>query len=478
MIQKSPYILGIDVGTQSVKTGLLEADTGALGFMASRPYPSDAEQPPDAIWSAVLECAAETVSLCGNPRAVAAVGLSGQMHGTALYDAADKVIGNIINWQDERCNRPVAKFDGRTTIKRMLEIIPDDLADDLGIDRMASGFLGATLFNIKELDPDLFSRVRRVLTPTDFVRRNLCGGGAFATDPTNAFGTGVFNTRENRWHSEVLERLGLPIELFPEVFPTDHVIGHVSDFTARRTGLPNGIPVVVGGGDNQMAMLGAGAFDSNGPLCVNIGTSSQICAVIDEYKKIPGIDTRSFFNGNFALVYAGLTGGRCYTWLKNMLFADLAAVQASPMQGRDMFAVMDELAARVTPGAAGLRFEPLLRGTRRDPARRAAFTGIGMNNFTLGHRARAVMEGVVAELSGAFAAMNHAGAAFIAGAGNGLVRSPLWQRITADAFGLTLKVADFENAVYGAALTAAKGIGLMDFEDAKINYANTIEPDR
>jgi len=179
------------------------------------------------------------------------------------------------------------------------------------------------------------------------VRRNLCGGGAFATDPTNAFGAGVFNTRENRWHAEVLERLGLPISLFPEVFPTDHVIGHVSDFTARRAGLPNGIPVVVGGGDNQMAMLGAGAFDSSGPLCVNIGTAARFARLSTHTKRYPAWTRAVFFNGKFALVYAGLTGGRCYTWLKNMLFADLAAVQATPMQGRDVFAVMDEHAARV-----------------------------------------------------------------------------------------------------------------------------------
>ena len=159
-----------------------------------------------------------------------------------------------------------------------------------------------------------------------------------------------------------------------------------------------------------------------------------------------------------------------------MLLADLVSLQVSSMPVKDLFGVMDGLAAKISPGCDGLCFEPMLRGTRRDPARRGAFTGISEKNFSLGHRARAVLEGVVRELSEAFHLMKLTGRGDLAGAGNGLVRSALWRQITSDVFGMTLKVTDFENAVYGAALVAAHGLGLQDLTDSKIQYAHEAIP--
>lgn len=471
------YVLGIDLGTQSVKTGLLDVKTGELRHMASRGYSGGALQSPGELWNATLESVSETVEQGGGDTgAIAALGLSGQMHGTVLFGAGDDIIGEIINWQDERCNLPLDRYGGRTTIDHMLEMIPGPHQEDLGIDRMASGFQGATLFHIKENQPDLFARIHHVLTPTDFIRRQLVGGGDYTTDPTNAFGTGVYNTRENCWHQAVFETLGLDPDIFPGVIPTDTVAGEVCAFVARRTGLRRGTPVAVGGGDNQMAMIGCGALHPGGPVCINIGTSSQICAVSADWRRIPGIDTRSFVGGSFALVYAGLTGGKSYTWLRNMLLADLASVHATTMQASDLFKHMDSLAEKAPPGCAGLRFEPTLRGTRRDPSARGAFTGVSEKNFFLGFRARAVMEGVVNELRQAYDAMGVQGASGLVGVGNGLVRSRLWRQIAAAAFGSPLHVTDFENAVCGAALVAAQAVGLCRIPDVPIQYAYMDQP--
>ena len=470
------YVLGIDLGTQSVKTGILDTDNGVLECNASRKYHGGALQQVGELWNATLDAVTETMEQ-SRGAAVQAVGLSGQMHGAVLYGGDRKSLGDIVNWQDERCNATMEKYGGRTTIDRMLELIPADAQADLGIDRMASGFQAATLFHIRENEPELFGVLTHVLSPTDFLRRRLTGGGDFVTDPTNAFGTGVFDTRRGRWHEDVIRALELPMEIFPEIRDTTDVAGHISPFTAKSTGLKAGTPVIVGGGDNQMAMLGAGALTPDGPICVNIGTSSQVCVVADEYRKIDGIDCRSFFNGRFALVYAGLAGGKSYTWLRNNILGDLASVQATTMRIKDLFEAMDERAGDAPPGCDGLRFEPFLRGTRKNPELRASFTGIGMKNFTMGHRARAVMEGVVNELVTAMESMDASPDPPLAGAGNGLVRSELWRKITAGAFGRTMLVTDFENAVCGAALAAAHGTGIMDMAHAIIDYTYTVHPD-
>jgi xylulokinase len=470
-------VLGIDIGTQSVKTGLLDVDSGELRHMAVRPYSGGALQPPGELWNAALEAMAETMHKNeAGSGAIAAAGICGQMHGTVLIGAGGEAMGDVINWQDERCNRHAPEFQGLCAIERMEQLIPADIAEDLGVDRMASGFQAATLFHIMHTNPDLFRTVHHALTPTDYIRRQLLGGGDFVTDPTNAFGTGVFDVRRNCWSEEAMNALGLPPALFPEVRPTDSTAGEVCAFVARRTGLMQGTPVCVGGGDNQMAMIGCGASQPGGPACISIGTSSQICALTPSYARTEGIDTRSFPGGCYALVYAGLAGGKCYTWLRNMLLADLAAVRATTMQASELFKHLDSLAAIAPSGCDGLRFEPTLRGTRRNPALRGAFTGISEKNFFIGFRARAVMEGVARELRKAFDAMDIATVSGLAGAGNGLVRSQLWREITARCFGAPVRVTDFENAVFGAAAVAAQAVGLRKFKDIPVQFAFEANP--
>ena len=469
------YIIGIDVGTQSVKAGLVSLSDMELGRVTSRDYPSGALQSADVICESACAALRELTEYAGGGN-VEGIGLSGQMHGTVLFDSTDRLIGPIINWQDERANARSDRFGGKTTVERMTELIGPDIFPDLGIDVMASGFLGATLFHLMEFEPETFGNVAHAILPTDFVRRHITDGGPYVTDVTNAFSAGVFNTRESVWHDECIRRLGLPRGIFPEVRQPGDIAGEVGPRAAQLTGMRAGTPVAVGGGDNQMAMIGSGVFAPDSPLLINIGTSGQVCAVTPNYVKIPGVDTRSFIRGRFALVGAGITGGICYTWLRNLILDDARLIGARPESGGKLFAALDRLADAVPFGCDGLKFEPFLRGTRREPSKRAAFTGIGHHNFTLGHRARAVMEGVVAELLDFYNQFEGVSATRLAGAGNGLVKSDIWRRITARMFGMTLQVMDFENAVYGAALVAAEGLNLARIEDGRFEFVKTHEP--
>jgi len=468
------YILGIDVGTQSVKAGLVGLENMRLERTASREYPGGALQDAALMWEKTCEAVSELTGSAGG--SIEGVGLSGQMHGTVLFEADGSVIGSVINWQDERCNTPEEAFGGATAVDRMMAIIAPGDFEELGVDVMASGFLGATLFHIKNTEPDLFARIARTLLPTDFIRRMLLDEtGEYATDPTNAFSTGIFDTRNGCWHEKVIDALGLPREILPTVRPTEKVAGLVGHRAAEATGLAEGTPVVHGGGDNQMAAVGSGVFSQDSPIVINIGTSGQVCAAVGEYFKVPGVDTRSFVRDQFLLVGAGLTGGMAFTWLRDSLMGDLAALGVEYGDRDGLFGLLDSLADAVPPGCDGLEFAPYLRGTRRDPALRASFSGISMDNFSPGHRARAVLEGVVNELAGFYEKFTGVAAEKIVGAGNGLVKSDLWRRITARRFGMPLYVTNFENAVYGAALVAAEGLGAAKLEDGVFDYAFVCE---
>ncbi len=466
------FILGIDLGTQSVKAGLVDLDTMVLVEVAARNYDSEPLQDAAILYAATCGAIKELTVKHGND--IAGVGFSGQMHGTVMLDADGDAIAPVINWQDNRCNLPHATFGGKTAIEKMTALITPDQFSTLGIDRMASGFMSATLFHTRHCDPDLFMRIDRVLFPGDYIRFMLAGKTGYFTDVTNGFGSGVMDTAKSVWHYDVIDNLGLDNSLFPEIRDTKEICGKISPEAAALTGLRAGTPLTTGGGDNQMAMIGSGVFDTDGTVLLNIGTGSQVSMVVSDYSKKPGIDTRSFINGKFALSGPTLAGGMCYTWLRNQIAADIAAVTGATPDRASMFAALDRLAMAVPAGCEGLAFEPYLRGTRREPSRHAAFTGISMDNYSLGHRARAVMEGVVAELAGFYRQFGYTTAKRIVGAGNGLVNSEIWCRIAADAFGMPVSVMDSESATYGAAITAAEGLGLATIAGARFEYIRTV----
>jgi xylulokinase len=463
------YTLGIDIGTSGVKAGLLNLNTMKLEYIAMRTYDSANLQETEVIWEKTVEVIRESSNNLGNA-VIKSIGLSGQMHGIVLYDSFGKVIGPLINWQDGRCNEPLKKYNDKNTLEIMMEILGGKDFEDLGIDVMASGFFGATLFHIKDNEPELFNSIKHAVLPADFIREKMLCTKYYSTDQTNAFSTGLFNTRLNKWHSEFIEKLGLPVKLFPEVRNTSDIAGYLPEKTAEILSLQKGIPVVFGGGDNQMSILGSGLLKEGSPLLINIGTGAQISKVISEYTKYSGVDTRSYFEGLFALVGAGVGGGRNYEWLKEEIFITDGT--------KITYKEMDKLASEVEPGAEGLNFR---MKSRRNINQTTGFYGNMEVIHSIGHKARAVMEGVLTglyQLSPAL--LKEDKNKFLVGAGKGLQKSKVWSQIAADFFGKSLKLTDFENAVWGAAVMAAKGSGAIDnLENAvsKIEYRQEILPD-
>ncbi len=457
------YVLGIDLGTSGVKAGLVNLATLKLECVSVRSYADDAEQDPEILWGKTVEATQEAVNLLGRRGTVRAIGLSGQMHGAVLYDAVGKPIGPLINWKDQ-------KWSSKAIIQKMRLAMGDRAYDELGTD-MSSGYSGAILFGIKKNDPNLFQRIAHFVLPTDFLRGKLLRNDSYATDPTNAFGTGLFNTRLNLWHAELIRKFQLPFNIFPEVHPTSQKAGPISDQVADLVGLERKIPIIYGGGDNQMSMLGSGLAAPDSPILINIGTAAQISKVVSMFERYPGLDTRNYFQGFYAIVGTSLAGGGCYQWLRE---------QIKQAEGADIdYSKMDELAAKVPPGAEGLVF--CTGPNRQKTKRRRGFYGNTARLNSISHRAKAVMEGVLMDLYDSYEILrNDDRCDFFIGGGKGLQKSRAWSQIAADLFGKPVRITGFENAVFGAALMAAYSLGSIEnLEESThaIGYADEMAPD-
>lgn len=456
--------LGADLGTTSITAVIV--DTGSGQVVAHEVVENDAEVTSagdrakgrsewdiEKMARTGLGAMASVVKRAGKPD-VAAGGVTGQQHGMVLLDVNSQPVGPFIGWQDARCQEPLE--DGRSTIDQMLELGGDGFAHSGCVP--ATGYMASTLFWL----------ARRGLVPAgavacfaaDYFVSRLCGNPPVA-DPTNAAGAGVYHVAEGRWNTELIRALGLQESQFPPVRPSCQVAGELSTEASRISGLPQELPVAVGCGDNQASFAGSVADHADSVL-VNIGTGGQISAFVEEPMRGPNLDLRPFLQNGFLVVGAGLCGGRSYRALRDFI----------GRVGHDVFGLTDmpalydrltDLAEAVPPGADGLRCEPIFAGTRRDPERRARWEGMSKTNFTPGHMARALLEGLTEQfelLYGDMLDIGVADRATLVGSGNGIRKNRLLREILAQHFDLPLNIARHtEEAAVGAALTAAVAVG-------------------
>ena len=430
-------MLGIDVGTTGIKAGLFNVNDRQLEYSVSNNYTKslpDPEYDADELWNNTLNAIEQVISKLGQNRELCSIGITGQMHGAALYDSEGRIINRLINWQDQkRCDERM--------IEKINSFIDADAARSTGT-KMACGYTGVILLWIKQHEPGKFQQIRHFGLFTDFIRSKLLGWNDYATDPTNAFGTGLFNTRLNRWHDELIEKLELPRSIFPQVHLSGEVAGTLSDELANLMHVKKGTLIVYGGGDNQTSMLGSGLISPDSPTLINIGTAAQVSKVSSFFQKFPGVDTRPFFEDNFALVGISLGGGGHYQHLRNELAID--------------YSTLDDLAAPVPAGAGGLYY--CTGPSRTNLNRKDGFFGNLQHQNDPGYKARAVMEGVLMDLYESLVLIEQVSPQKdLIGAGKALQTSRIWPQIAADLFDKKIRTTKNENALLGAALLAGKG---------------------
>ncbi|WP_054304129.1 xylulokinase [Gemmobacter sp. LW-1] len=436
--------IGLDLGTSGLKGVVIDENQGVVAeatasLAVSRPAEGQSEQSP-ADWIAAAETVMDGLARRTSLAAVKGLGLSGQMHGATLLDAADEVLRPCILWNDTRAHAEAAVLDGDPMFRRITGNI------------VFPGFTAPKLDWLRLHEPQLWQRVARVLLPKDYLRLWLTG--EHVAEMSDAAGTSWFDTGARDWSDDLLAATGLSRAQMPRLVEGAEVSGVLRAELARRWGLPEGVVVAGGGGDNAASGVGVGVVRA-GDAFVSLGTSGVLFAANDGYQPAPETAVHTFCH---ALPQ---------TW--HQMGVILAATDALNWYGRfvdrDAAALTSELGAVQAPGKT--LFLPYLGGERtplNDAAVRGAFIGLEhATDRTAG--TRAVLEGVTfafRDCRDALAATGTRLERLIAVGGGS--RSAYWLQAIATALGVPVllpEAGDFGGA-FGAArlaLMAATGAG-------------------
>jgi xylulokinase len=467
------YLIGLDIGTSGAKAIVADAAGRVLAaatgeYPLSQPRPLWSEQDPADWWRGAREAVRAALAASGvDAGQVVAVGLTGQMHGATFLDAADRVIRPAILWNDQRTAAACAEITERVGAERLIAITGNPAL---------TGFQAPKIVWLRHEEPEAYARVARVLLPKDYIRLLLTGD--YAADASDAAGTLLLDLRSRDYSQELLDALAIPRAWLPRVFEGPEVTGRLRPEAAAELGLPAGLPVVAGGGDNAAAAVGTGVVRA-GVVSSSIGTSGVLFAHSDGPALDPAGRLHGFCHavpGAYHLMAVTLSAGGALQWLRNTLRA------IAPDLGYDRLVA---LAQATPPGAEGLLFAPYLTGERTphlDPLARGAWVGL-TSRHGVGHMTRAVMEGVVFALRDGLEIMRGLGvpAGEIRATGGG-GKHPMWLQLQADIYGAPVQtLAAEEGPAYGAALLAGVGAGVFaDVGEAVarcVRVAGVTEPD-
>ena len=450
------YLLGIDVSTTATKALLVDAAGHVVAVAATEypydtPYPLWSEQDPALWWdAAILSIRRVLADAQIDPAAIAAVGLTGQMHGLVLLNAAGEVLRPAILWNDQRTGAQCDEIRARLGKDELVRITGNDAL---------TGFTAPKILWVREHEPEIFAQARAFLLPKDYLRYMLTG--ELATDRADGAGTLLIDLQRRDWSETMLKALDLPAGFVPKSVEGTEITGTITAAAAEATGLRVGTPVVGGGGDQAAGAVGVGAV-SEGIVSLALGTSGVVFATANRPFYEPAGRLHAFCHsvpGRWHLMGVMLSAAGSLRWYRDTLAPGAA------------YDTMIAPTAEIAPGSEGLIFLPYLTGERTphpDPLARGAFVGLTVRH-TQPHLTRAVLEGVAFGLRDSFELMKGVGLSAIhqVRVSGGGARSPIWRQILADVLGTELvTVNTTEGAAYGAALLAGVGAGVWADVDA------------
>jgi xylulokinase len=434
--------LGIDVGTQSVKALLYDADTRRVIDIRSATLQlisaADGTREQLADWWLVAlgQC------LVGFERehrsGIRAIGVSGQQHGFVPVAADGTVLAPVKLWCDTatsaECAGIVHDFGGH-----------DRCIGEVG-NAILPGYTAPKVRWLKNHRPEDYARLATILLPHDYLNFYLTGERVMEFG--DASGTGMLDIRRRNWHAGMLAAVDPDRELsktLPPLAEPGTVIGQLRTDVAARLGLPAGIPVATGGGDNMMAAIGTGSV-STGRMTVSLGTSGTLFTSTD----VPVVDPR----GALA-AFCSSSGG----WLP--LLCTMNCTVATELTRRlfemDVDA-LDHTVSTVPPGARGVMTLPFFNGERTPnlPRGKGCLLGLDERNYSHENLLRSAMESAVYGLRVGLDAFREQGCAVdtlrLTGGGAG---SASWRQMVADIFNVPVRVQTVdEGAALGAALQA------------------------
>ena len=455
------YLFAFDIGTTGVKAGLFSPAGKLLGttyreYAVQYPGPHRVEQSIEEMWVAQCQVSQELIhKLEINPEEIAAVGVSSQRATFVPLDKSENPLTDFIGWQDKRSIEQCEEMVQQVGSERYYQIA--------GIPIEPTAAVSKILW-LKENEHEIFNNTHTFASTQNVHLRQLGVRNAPCDLPDAAY-LGLLDVNQLAWSTELLELLDIPVEKMPTLAPSGQLVGEISPRAADATGLAAGIPVVTAGGDLQCAGLGLGVV-SPGMVSVGIGTGGGVLIYLDKPLRHPEQSLNCLPHavpGAWEMEGICLASGAAYKWYRDVL-GEIEKTTAQKM-GVDPYEILNEQAAQADPGANGLIMMPSLIGAGAPnwyPKARGAIFGLTLatNKQDL---TRAVLEGICLEIRWMIEAAQNSGTSIeeirIWG---GAAKSPVWNQIAADIYGLpAVKTSIPDAGLAGAAICAGIGVDIF-----------------
>jgi xylulokinase len=455
------YLLGIDIGTSGTKTVLFDTAGNSIAnctveYPLYQPKIGWAEQEPEDWWNAVCESSRKVMEKSGvNPADISGIGLSGQMHGLVLLDKNDNVLRRSIIWCDQRTYKECAEITEKVGAKRLIEITANPAL---------TGFTASKILWVRNNEPEIYSRIRRILLPKDYIRFMLTG--EYATEVSDASGMQLLDIANRCWSDEVLEKLDIKKEWLGKMYESCENTGVVTENASKMTGLAAGTIVAGGAGDQAAGAVGNGIV-KEGIISSTIGTSGVVFAHMDKIEIDMLGRVHTFCHavpGAWHVMGVTQGAGLSLKWFRDNFCIE--EMRTADLMGIDPYVLMDKEAAKIPAGSEGVIYLPYLMGERTphlDPDAKGVFFGLSAAH-NKGHMIRAVLEGVVYSLRDCMEIIRGMGikASQVRASGGG-GRSPIWRQMQADMFRTDIcTINSSEGPALGVAILAGVASGVYE----------------
>ena len=468
-----PLLLGIDVGTSSIKAVLID-ERGNIHAVGQAEYPLHhirpawVEQDPEDWWNGTCKAIKEALSLVphGADR-VLAMAVSCQAPVLLALDRSGQHLRPAMIWMDRRAEAEainLTKLLGADQIHRITGNRPDAL------------YVAARMFWLKNHEPEILKQTWKFVQVNSYINFRLTG--KLTLDPSNAALFQLRDYQKNEWSETLCDICGVKPSQFPEVVPAHFIQGKVTEYASETTGLNIGTPVVAGTVDSASAALEVGVVEP-GIAAEMTGTSTVVILPNDKGLTEPAfIAMPHALPGIHLLLGAMVASGGCLRWFRDQL--GQTEMQAASLGKADAFDLLTEQAAGVEPGSSGVIFLPYMMGERSPlwhTNARGVFFGLSLAT-TKAAMVRSILEGTAFALRHNIEIAQSAGVEIreVRSVG-GCSRSNLWNQIKADVLGIPLLLPRISvGSPFGAAVLAGMGAGV--FPDIRKSLTEMVKLER
>ena len=457
--------IGVDLGTSAVKLLLMDGDGNIQKIVSKEyplyfPYPGWSEQNPEDWFRQSVDGIRELTTDCDKTE-IAGISFGGQMHGLVTLDADDRVIRPAILWNDGRTKEETEYLN---------ETIGKDKLSEYTANIAFAGFTAPKILWMQKHEPENFAKIEKIMLPKDYLAYRL--SGVFCTDMSDASGMLLLDVKNRCWSQEMIEICGIRESLLPKLYESYEAVGTLKPEIAEELGLPKGVRVIAGAGDNAAAAVGTGTV-GDGMCNISLGTSGTIFISSANFGVDENNALHSFAHadGSYHLMGCMLSAASCNKWWSEEILKtkDYGAEQAGILE----------------LGENQVFYLPYLMGERsphNNPDARAMFLGMSLDT-TREDMTQAVLEGVAFGLRDSLEVAKSLGIKVertkICGGG---AKSMLWKKIIANIMNIKVDVIESEEGpALGGAMLAAVGCG--EYPDVKtiaeniVKVAGTIEPE-